>query len=160
MKCSKLLVALAFCALPSTLFAQDIVRDVDYVSGHDGLSEKSKGILILSQQGVRFTDGDGKVILDLPIATVVGASESSDIRDASFGKKMLFGGFAGTRKQEFLTVQTETSANAEALIFKLKQHTAAGVVAKINFYKKKSGAAAPPDSGSKAVSSGTAVSQP
>jgi hypothetical protein len=160
MKRSHFLLALAFCSLASPLFAQDIIRDVDYVSGRDGLSEKAKGILILSEQGVRFTDRDGKLILDLPIATVVGASEADDIRDASFGKKMLFGGFAGTRKQEFLTVQTETSANAEALIFKLKQHTAAGAVAKINFYKKKSGSAAAPDSGSKPVAHTNPVPQP
>lgn len=160
MKCSNFLLALAFCSLTSPIVAQDIIRDVDYVSGRDGLSEKTKGILIVSEQGVRFTDHDGKLVLDLPIASVVGASEASDIRDASFGKKMLFGGFAGTRKQEFLTVQTETSANAEALIFKLKQHTAAGAVAKINFYKKKSASAAPTDSSSKQAVRSNPVPQP
>jgi hypothetical protein len=82
------------------------------------------------------------------MATITQVERSTDIRDPSVGKKLLFGSLAGSRKQEFVTISTETESTAEAIIFKLKQNTGAAAVAKINFYRKKAGATVADDSSS------------
>lgn len=66
-----------------------------------------------------------------------------DVRDASVGSKLLFGGLAGDRKQDFVTLTTETESIAEGIVFKVKQNEAAGIAAKINFYIRKAQQDAP-----------------
>ena len=140
------LTTLASFAFPSPGTAQDLVPDVEYFTGKDSLPDKTKGVLMLSAEGVKFTTKDGALIFNIPMASITQVEKSTDIRDASVGKKLLFGNLAGSRKQEFITISTETSSSAEAIVFKLKQNTAAGAVAKINFYRKKAGASTPEDS--------------
>lgn len=131
---------LALCAAPASVQAQDLIPDVEYFTGKEGMEEKEKGVLMVSAEGIRFTKKDGTVLITIPIGTIVQVERSTDIRDASVGKKLLFGSLAGSRKQEFLTISTETSSTAEAIIFKLKQNTGAAAVAKINFHRKQAGA--------------------
>jgi hypothetical protein len=139
----------ATTVLPTAkLFAQDIVADVEYFTGREGVAEKKKGILVLSADGVKFAEKNGDKIFDIPMATITQVERSTDIRDPSVGKKLLFGSLAGSRKQEFVTISTETESTAEAIIFKLKQNTGAAAVAKINFYRKKAGATVADDSSS------------
>ncbi|HWA58232.1 MAG TPA: hypothetical protein VG692_13315 [Gemmatimonadales bacterium] len=132
------------------LAAQDIVADVEYFTGKGGFEEKQKGMLVLSAEGIKFADKNGGQIFDIPMVTITQVERSTDIRDASVGKKLLFGSLAGSRKQEFLTITTESESTAEAVVFKLKQNTGAAALAKINFYRKKAGATIPdaPDSAS------------
>lgn len=139
----------ATATLPSAqLHAQDIISEVEYFTGKDGYAEKKKGVLILSVDGVKFADKDGGQIFEIPMATITQVERQTDIRDPSVGKKLLFGSLAGSRKQEFVTISTETDKTAEAIIFKLKQNTGAAAVAKINFYRKKAGATVDDSSGS------------
>jgi len=153
--CIALLVATT--VLSSTkLYAQDIVPDVEYFTGKEGFAEKKKGILVLSADGVKFAEKNGDKIFDIPMAAITQVERSTDIRDPSVGKKLLFGSLAGSRKQEFVTISTETESTAEAITFKLKQNTGAAAVAKINFYRKKAGAAVADDS----TSSTTTKSNP
>lgn len=131
-------------------YAQDIVADVEYFGGREKFDDKQKGILVLSAEGIRFAEKNGDKVFEIPMKTITQVERSTDIRDASVGKKLLFGSLAGSRKQEFLTIPTETESTAEAIVFKLKQNTGAAAVAKINFYRKKAGATIPdaPDSAS------------
>jgi hypothetical protein len=59
------------------------------------------------------------------------------------GKKLLFGGLAGSRKQDFVQVSYETEKMAEGLVFKVKQGTSTGIVAKLKFAVKKAKGEAP-----------------
>lgn len=117
--------------------AQDMYPDVEYVSGHAGMDDKVKGVLLIGESEVRFTSKDGKVLFAVPFEALTEVSVQTDVRDASVGKKLLFGGLAGSRKQEFVQVSYETSELAEGLVFKVKQGTSTGIVAKIKFAAKK-----------------------
>lgn len=140
------LLAIGTLLPAARLYAQDIVSDVEYFTGKEGYAEKKKGILVLSVEGIKFADKDGGQIFDIPMATITQVERQTDIRDPSVGKKLLFGSLAGSRKQEFITISTETDKTAEAIVFKLKQNTGAAAVAKINFYRRKSGAKVETDS--------------
>jgi len=160
------LLAVVCVAPPSSVRAQDsllgmavrtldTIPDAQYFSGREGMDHKQDGFLVLSVAGISFRDKHGVVIFDLPMAEVTDVAHETDIRDASVGKKMLFGStFSGTRKQEFVTITTETNSTAEAIVFKVKQNTSTRAVAKINYYRKKSGAKVLPDSGAAAVNQG------
>lgn len=140
---SPLAVALAVLVLatPARAHAQDLVQDVEYVSGKSGFPEKIKGMLLISAEGVKFQKKD-QVVFTIPAVTITEVSKQTDIRDGSVGKKILFGGLAGSRKQEFINLATETDSTAEGLVFKVKQGTSQGPVTKIRFYAKKARAAA------------------
>ena len=75
--------------------------------------------------------------MTVPVAGITEVGNQTDVRDASVGKKLLFGGLAGSRKQDFVQITYETADLAEGLVFKVKQGTATGVVAKIQFAVKK-----------------------
>jgi hypothetical protein len=62
----------------------------------------------LSAEGVKFAEKNGDKIFDIPMISITQVERSTDIRDPSVGKKLLFGSLAGSRKQEFLTISTAT----------------------------------------------------
>ncbi len=132
-------VTLLLLAPTAKAYAQDIITDVEYFGGKEKFDDKQKGILVLSAEGIKFAEKNGDKVFEIPMKAITQVERSTDIRDASVGKKLLFGSLAGSRKQEFLTISTETESTAEAVVFKLKQNTGAAAVAKINFYRKKAG---------------------
>ena len=117
--------------------AQDIFSDVEYISGHAGMDDKIKGLLIVGESEVKFTKKDGTLLMTVPVARITEVGNQTDVRDASVGKKLLFGGLAGSRKQDFVQITYETENLAEGIVFKVKQGTGTGVVAKIKFAAKK-----------------------
>ena len=121
----------------------NVFPDIEYISGHDGFPDKKKGQLVVSAKGVQLADEEGHEVFTLPAAIIRNAEFERDIRDASVGKKLLFGVFAGSRKQEFITINTETESNAEGVVIKTKQNVASGIVAKINFWARKAHEGAP-----------------
>jgi hypothetical protein len=152
MRRSFLVLALSSIAgLPSLLVGQEIIPDVEYFSGKTGLEEKRKGVLVVGREALTFQEKNGTPIFAIPLRTITQAERATDIRDASVGKKLLFGSLAGSRKQEFITIPTETDSSAEAVVFKLKQNTGAGALAKINYQRKKAGAVVETDSSPPAV---------
>lgn len=125
---------------PALLRAQDSFQDVEYVAGKGGFDDKAKGVLTVSNASIEFKDKDGKVRFSIPTRTITDVTNDVQIRDASVGKKLLFGSLAGSRKQEFIQLTTETSDAAEGIVFKVKQGTSVNVMAKIKFAMKHSGA--------------------
>jgi hypothetical protein len=111
--------------------------ETEYISGHQGSTEKQMGQLVITATGVAFFDNKGRQVFALPINTLRSAEHTRDVRDPSVGKKLLFGALAGDRKQDFLTLTTETESDAEGVVFKVKQNVATGIAAKINFYVRK-----------------------
>lgn len=146
-------MTLLLLAPAARAYAQDIVTDVEYFGGKEKFDDKQKGILVLSAEGIKFAEKNGDKVFEIPMTTMTQVERSTDIRDASVGKKLLFGSLAGSRKQEFLTISTETESTAEAIVFKLKQNTGAAALAKINFYRKKAGMTVADDSSSAATRS-------
>jgi hypothetical protein len=142
---------------PASADKNTVYTEIEYVSGHEGFDLKKKGQMVVTAGGVEFFDNKGERIFTFPIATIQNAEHTRDIRDASVGKKLLFGGLAGDRKQDFLTLTIETDSNAEGVVFKAKQNAATGIAAKINFYVKKSRAGAPPPQVAKAAPAETAA---
>lgn len=122
---------------PLALTAQESFKDVEYVSGKDGHAKKQKGVLTIGSEDITFSDAKGVLIFAIPLATVTDVSNEALVTDASVGSKMLFGSFAGSRKQEFVRVTAESDSTAEGIEFKVKQGTSANVVAKIRFAVKK-----------------------
>ncbi len=128
------------CLAPvATLHAQEMFPDVEYVAGKDGFSDKAKGTLILGSDELRFVNKDGNLIFAVPVASITEVTQDVQVRDASVGKKLLFGGLAGSRKQEFVQITSESATTAEGIVFKVKQGTSVNVVAKIKFAVKRAG---------------------
>ena len=132
------LVALALVPLASAQ-AQEMFPDVEYVAGKDNFLEKQKGTLMIGSEDLRFVDKNGNLIFAIPLSTVTEVTQDVQIRDASVGKKLLFGGLAGSRKQEFIQITSETENSAEGVVFKVKQGTSLNVMAKVRFAVKKAG---------------------
>jgi hypothetical protein len=134
------LIAVLGFAFGGSVLAQDATEitlfpDTEYVSGRAGLTDKTKGILSIEPSEVRLTK-DGKVAISIPMNTVAAVSFNTETDPGSFGRKMAFGVFA-SRREEYLTIKTETSAVAEAIVFKCKKKTSEGMAAKIEFFRKK-----------------------
>jgi hypothetical protein len=127
-------------SLVLTLFgrleAQDMFKDVEYQAGKDGFADKIKGTLIVAPQALRFMDQTGKLTFSIPVEAITDVKNDIQIRDASAGKKLLFGGLAGSRKQEFVMITSETAESAEGVVFKVKQNESLNMVAKIRFAMK------------------------
>ncbi len=124
--------------------AQEMFPDVEYVAGKDGFAEKAKGTLVLGPEELRFVNKDGNLIFSIPVASITEVTQDVQVRDASVGKKLLFGGLAGSRKQEFVQITSESATTAEGVVFKVKQGTSVNVVAKIKFAVKRAGAGSKP----------------
>ena len=127
--------------------------EVEYVSGHAGKDEKEKGLLSIGDTTLTFTGAVSGTAFRIALREITEVSSQTDIRDASVGKKLLLGAFAGSRKQDFVQVTYETRDLAEGIVFKVKQNTSPGVVAKIRFAIKKLGAEVPnaPNTSSRGV---------
>jgi len=117
--------------------AQEIFKDVEYISGHTGMNEKMKGMLTIGDNDVQFVDQNGTPVFKIPLEGITDINNQTDIRDASLGKKMLLGSLAGSRKQEFVNISYETKDMAEGVVFKVKQGSSTGIVAKIRFAAKR-----------------------
>ena len=117
--------------------AQDRFPDVEYTSGKGGFEKKIKGSLVVDANSVRFVNKDGGSVFELPIASVVSASQSVEKEEGSFGRKAMLGVFA-SKTEEFLQIETKTADSAEVVIFKTKKKQSPGMAAKINFYVEKS----------------------
>jgi hypothetical protein len=113
-----------------------VYRDTEYVSGKTGFGKKIKGQLVLQEQEVSFRDNDGNKVFGIPIKAVKEVSNSVETDPGSFGRKMALGVFA-SKREEFLTVKTESPEGAEAVVFKCKKKTSEGMTAKIQFLQKK-----------------------
>lgn len=120
-----------------TVAAQDVFPQVEYISGHAGAVDKEKGSLVIGDSVLKFTTKDGALLFSIPLSGVTEVSNQTDIRDSSLGKKLLFGFLAGSRKQEFVQLTYETEEVAEGIVFKVKQGTSPGIVAKLKFAIKK-----------------------
>lgn len=139
MTVTNLRLALSLLALsqPAFLAAQDSFPEVEYIAGKDGFAKKEKGALTLTSTDIVFTDKRGHTIFEIPLASITDVNNDTQVRDASVGSKLLWGDFAGSRKQEFVRVTSESDSTAEGIEFKVKQGTSANVVAKIRFAVKK-----------------------
>lgn len=131
---------------PEALVAQDTFKDVEYIAGKDGHSDKEKGVLTIGAEDIVLSDKKGHTIFTIPLASVTEVTNDTQVRDASVGKKLLWGGFSGSRKQEFVRITSESDSTAEGIEFKVKQGTSANVVAKIRFAVKKATGRPLPDS--------------
>jgi len=133
---SSLLVLAVLVVAASRAPGQDTFKDVEYVSGHTGMEDKVKGVLVLDAKEIRFQGKDGAPLISIPLSEITEVGSQTDIRDASVGKKLLLGGLSGSRKQEFVQITYETPQTAEGLVFKVKQGTSTGLVAKLKFAVK------------------------
>jgi hypothetical protein len=122
----------ALLALPVN--GEDLFPDVEYVSGKSGFNEKIKGSLVVSDSAVAFRDKKGQSVFSIPALEVVGASQSRERDEGSFGRKMALGIFA-SKTEEFLRVETKSASGAEVIVFKTKKERSPGMAAKINFIR-------------------------
>src|SRR5207237_8881915 len=112
---------------------QTTFKVVGYVSRNTSMEDKVKGVLVLDAKEIRFQGKDGAPLISIPLSEITEVGSQTDIRDASVGKKLLFGGLSGSGKQECVQNTYETAQTAEALIFTMKQSTSPGLVARLTF---------------------------
>jgi hypothetical protein len=135
-------------ALGALLAAAPSVRgqsyaDTEYVSGKAGYEKKAKGTLVIEESELRFQDKNGALVFTIPMSSVLNATDSREHNEGSFGRKMALGIFA-SKSEEFLTVKTETTDSAEAVVFKCKKKTAPGMAAKISHHARRIKSASAP----------------
>jgi len=122
-------------------WSQEVFPNVQYISGRAALPVKIKGSLVLTASELRFNNEKGDSVMVLPLSMIKTVTNSVEQNPGSTGAKLMLGIFA-SKKEEFLYVNTETTELAEALVFKCKNKTSPGMVAKINFQMKKAAGAA------------------
>lgn len=122
-------------------WSQEIYPDVQYISGRPVLQAKIKGSLVLTASELRFNNEKGDSVIVLPLSIIKSVSNSVEQNPGSTGAKIMLGVFA-SKKEEFLYVSTETADAAEAIVFKVKNKTSPGMIAKIQFQMKKAAEAA------------------
>jgi hypothetical protein len=145
----------------SPAWADETFPDVEYISGKAGFAKKIKGTLTLGATDLRFTGKDATSVFTIPLAEITEASNSVEQNPGSTGAKIMLGIFA-SKKEEFVYITTETSAAAEALVFKVKNKTSPAIVAKLKFQLKQAKAqdTAPPPEAKKATPTGIAQVAP
>ncbi len=137
-RCSTMLAAIALLVTPVVLLAQDMFANVEYLAGKTGWKDKRKGTLLISDAEVRFVSEKGELLFAVPMASIRDVSNSLDRQDPGLGKKLAFGMFAKSSKQEVVVISTATTNDAEAIVFKINEkNTAPAIVAKIKFRMEK-----------------------
>src|SRR5437867_13449093 len=108
------LVAMAIL-WPTVLWANEVFKDVEYISGRAGFDQKIKGDLELTSSEMIFKDKKGKVQFSIPVSIIKEAKNSVEVDPGSTGAKIMLGIFA-SKKEEFLYLKTETADAAEAIV--------------------------------------------
>jgi len=122
--------------LASPALGGDSFPGTEYVSGKGGFQSKVKGTLLIEENDVRFMAETGGALFSIPMTSVVKASNSREHDGGSFGRKAALGIFA-SKTEEFLQIEARSEQGAEAVVFKCKKKTGAGMAAKINFLADK-----------------------
>ena len=131
-----ILAAFSF-ATSAVASAQDVYRDVEYISGKAGVEKKMKGTLVIDDSTITLQDRSShSVMLSLSMSTIREISASNEVNTGSIGRKLLLGVFA-SHEEEFVTITTETATDAEGIVFKVGHKASAGVVAKIHYRLKR-----------------------
>lgn len=127
-----------------SLHAQDVIKKVRYKGGHAAWGEEEiRGILVIGDSILTFRqDNDKESTLDIPLRKVTDISSQTQRKEASVGSKLLFGGLARSRQEEFVAVSYDLPDNAEAIIFRFEPNTSAAALAKIKFRMRKLGVSA------------------
>jgi hypothetical protein len=140
------LLGLMVCGatLPTgTAHAQDVIPKVRYKGGHEEWGDDEiRGSLAIGDSMLVFQDDKGKRTLEIPLRKVTDLNTETQRKEASVGSKLLFGGLARSRQEEFIAVSYDLPNNAEAVVFRFEAHTSAAVLAKIKFRMKKLGVTA------------------
>ncbi len=114
--------------------AQDMFPNVEYIGGKAGMEDQKKGTLLIGESDIKLVDKKGKALLSIPVQTITEVSNSTERKDAGLVKKAAFGIFAGSKREDFIVISTQTETDAEGLVFKVhEKNTAPGIVAKLRF---------------------------
>ncbi len=134
MRWTTIAAAAALSIVPAAAAAQEMFPNVEYIAGRAGLEDKKKGTLLIGEAELKLVDKKGSSILVIPLATVTEVSNSTERKDAGLIKKAAFGIFAGSKKEDFVVVSTQTATDAEGIVFKVyEKNMAPGLVAKLKF---------------------------
>jgi hypothetical protein len=119
---------------------QDVIPKVRYKGGHEGWGDDEiRGSLLIGDTTLVFQDEDKKRTLEIPLRKITDIGTQTQRKEASVGSKLLFGGLAKSRQEEFIAVSYDLPDNAEAIVFRFEPHTSAAALAKIKFRMRKLG---------------------
>jgi hypothetical protein len=126
------LVALSLFT-PVVAGAQETVSEVQYISVLHGFDKKRKGSLVIDESTISLQEkSKGRILLTIATAIVRQVDFRNGVNGGSAGRETLLGVFA-SHDEEFVTLITEDGARAEGIVFKMKQNTSAGIVAKCQY---------------------------
>ena len=137
----RLLILALSLSLATTLAAQEVYSDVEYISGHEGFPDRVKGRLSISETEVSFVGKKGTLLFAIPMARVGEVTSSVEENSGSFGRKLALGIFA-SKREEFVYLNWQDAAHAEAIVLKTKGKMSPGIVAKLKFYQGRASAPA------------------
>lgn len=129
--------------------------NVEYQGGDATQPKKRAGMLVLTDSTLAFyectwggciTDKKqsmirGPAIFMVALKSVTDASSSNQVRGSTMGGKLLLGGLAGDRTEEFFGFVYESKNSAESPVFKTMKSQSGAIEAKIKFRLKKLGVA-------------------
>lgn len=133
------MMVLAICALGARAAqAQEVIPDVEYMTGKGGFEDKIKGQLVLTDSAVTFVNKQGANVFTIPVSTIKDVTQNVSEDPGSTGRKLLLGVFAN-RREEYVYIGTETAETAEGIVFRTKKNTSLGIVNKIKFLVRRAG---------------------
>lgn len=118
--------------------AQEVIPDVEYMTGRGGFADRIKGQLILTDTAVVFVTKQGSNVFTVPVSTIRDVTQNVSEDPGSTGRKLLLGVFAN-RREEYVYIGTETAETAEGIVFKAKKNTSLGIVNKIKLLVRRAG---------------------
>jgi hypothetical protein len=118
-------LALVF-ATTATFAAATATYHVEYMTGHEGL-KAFKGQLSISDDAVVLTHNKD-VKLHIPIATIKEAKASVEQHTGITSFQ-----WHGIKNDDVLTITTDSSDGAEAIVLKAQRNEAPAIVAKIDY---------------------------
>ena len=121
--------------------AQDYRQPLEYLAGHGGMKSQTVWLVVNDSSMIIENVNLQKELVVIPLTAITSVEASTEDKGPSTGQKVMWGQLAGHSHEELITISYSTENDAEALVFKTrKEHTAPGIVAKIELYRRKANA--------------------
>lgn len=139
---ASLLVASATLMLLANapLASQEKWKDVRYASGLSSKPEEIKGTLRITDTELQLVNGKGEPEIGIPLNSITNVGNSATRHDASVGKKLLFGVFAGSKVDEYVNIAYLSIDGPQVVIFKVKENKSLEIATRVQYRAQKGGA--------------------
>lgn len=138
-------IAAVITARPAASQTVETFQEVEYRGGHSQFKKSKLGRLVIADTlayWFEYYPGDrsaGKDTIWIPLKAITELDNSTEIRGATTGNKLLLGNLAGSKRDELVAIAYDTEQTAEAPVFKTKRGDSGAITAKLKFRLRRLG---------------------